>query len=301
MDMKILIIVGGVVLIAAVVLHGLWVARRSRTNPLRMELAESGESMEFDEMELLRGELPNGGARMASSRRPAPRSTIMESQKGEILDQRELASEDDTMFVYRASDDAEELIAERDDAAVSKETPIVAGATPARLRKSRKEVGQVSKNARKALEEYAAVEQEDRADLIVVSVMNSDGESWNGSKVLEVLLRHGLKYGDMNIFHRVDSAGVPQFSVANAVEPGSFDLADIKEMATPGITMFLRIPGLHDPLGAYTDMLGTARDTAETLGGELRDEHMNLITSQVVDHYRQQIIEFARKTMSVRA
>ena len=48
-------------------------------------------------------------------------------------------------------------------------------------------------------------------------------------------------------------------------------------------------------------MLAVAQDTAETLGGELRDEHMNLITSQVVEHYRQQIIEFARKEMFARA
>jgi FtsZ-interacting cell division protein ZipA len=48
-------------------------------------------------------------------------------------------------------------------------------------------------------------------------------------------------------------------------------------------------------------MLAVAQDTAVTLGGELRDEHMNLITSQVVEHYRQQIIEFARKKMFVSA
>jgi FtsZ-interacting cell division protein ZipA len=48
-------------------------------------------------------------------------------------------------------------------------------------------------------------------------------------------------------------------------------------------------------------MLSVAKDAAGTLGGELRDEHMNLMTSQVIDHYRQQIIEFSRKKMSVRA
>ena len=72
-------------------------------------------------------------------------------------------------------------------------------------------------------------------------------------------------------------------------------------MATPGVTMFLRINESNDPLSAYDDMLAVAQDTAATLGGELRDEHMNLITSQVVEHYRQQIIEFARKKMFVSA
>ena len=289
MDMKIFILVCGTLLVAAVIVHGLWVARQSRKNPLKMELAENGTSIGFDEMELLRGELPNGGARVAARKRPMTTMPLQEDRV--LIDASEIVAQDETMLVDEV----------RDDAVVSNESPIVAEATPSRLRRTRKEAGQTSEKTPRTSVGNATIELEDQTDLVVVSVMDSKGERWNGSKVIEVLLRHGLKYGDMNIFHRVDATGVTQFSVANAVEPGSFDLADIKEMATPGVTMFLSIRGPNEPLGAYDDMLAVAQDTAETLGGELRDEHMNLITSQVVQHYRQQIIEFARKEMFVRA
>ena len=292
MDMKIFILVCGAVLIAAVIVHGLWVVRRSRRNPLKMELVENENSKAFDEMELLRGELPNGGARIAVNSGRTPVQATMALQKEEdLIDDSELVTENQAML-----DDEV-----RDGSVVPGESPIVAEATPSRLRRTRKEVRQEGEKTHGASEGSATLELEDLTDLVVVSVMDSDGERWNGSKVLEVLLRHGLKYGDMNIFHRVDAAGDMQFSVANAVEPGSFDLADIKAMATPGVTMFLKITGPNDPLSAYDDMLAVAKDTAETLGGELRDEHMNLITSQVVEHYRQLIIEFARKKMSMRA
>ena len=288
MDMKIFILVCGALLIAVVIMHGLWVARRSRKNPLKMELAENGTSIGIDEMELLRGELPNGGARSAVRKRPTPALTTKPLQEDKVLiDVSEIVAEDETVLVG--------------EAVVSNESPIVAEATPSRLRRTRKEAGQTSEKTPRTSVGNATIELEDQTDLVVVSVMDSKGERWNGSKVIEVLLRHGLKYGDMNIFHRVDATGVTQFSVANAVEPGSFDLADIKEMATPGGTMLLSIRGPNEPRGAYDDMLAVAQDTAETLGGELRDEHMNLITSQVVEHYRQQIIEFARKEMFVRA
>jgi len=291
-DMKIFILVCGAVLIAAVIVHGLWVVRRSRRNPLKMELVENENSKAFDEMELLRGELPNGGARIAVNSGRTPVQATMALQKEEdLIDDSELVTENQAML-----DDEV-----RDGSVVPGESPIVAEATPSRLRRTRKEVRQEGEKTHGASEGSATLELEDLTDLVVVSVMDSDGERWNGSKVLEVLLRHGLKYGDMNIFHRVDAAGDMQFSVANAVEPGSFDLADIKAMATPGVTMFLKITGPNDPLSAYDDMLAVAKDTAETLGGELRDEHMNLITSQVVEHYRQLIIEFARKKMSMRA
>ena len=292
MDMKIFILVCGAVLIAAVIVHGLWVVRRSRRNPLKMELVENENSKAFDEMELLRGELPNGGARIAVNSGRTPVQATMALQKEEdLIDDSELVTENQAML-----DDEV-----RDGSVVPGESPIVAEATPSRLRRTRKEVRQEAEKTHGASEGSATLELGDLTDLVVVSVMDSDGERWNGSKVLEVLLRHGLKYGDMNIFHRVDAAGDMQFSVANAVEPGSFDLADIKAMATPGVTMFLKITGPNDPLSAYDDMLAVAKDTAETLGGELRDEHMNLITSQVVEHYRQLIIEFARKKMSMRA
>jgi len=291
-DMKIFILVCGAVLIAAVIVHGLWVVRRSRRNPLKMELVENENSKAFDEMELLRGELPNGGARIAVNSGRTPVQATMALQKEEdLIDDSELVTENQAML-----DDEV-----RDGSVVPGESPIVAEATPSRLRRTRKEVRQEAEKTHGASEGSATLELGDLTDLVVVSVMDSDGERWNGSKVLEVLLRHGLKYGDMNIFHRVDAAGDMQFSVANAVEPGSFDLADIKAMATPGVTMFLKITGPNDPLSAYDDMLAVAKDTAETLGGELRDEHMNLITSQVVEHYRQLIIEFARKKMSMRA
>jgi len=291
-DMKIFILVCGAVLIAAVIVHGLWVVRRSRRNPLKMDLVENENSKEFDEMELLRGELPNGGARIAVNQARTPVQATMAMQKeDDLIENSELATEKRAALI-------EEV---HDSSVVANESPIVAEAIPSRPRRTGKGGQQESEKTSKVLEENATFELENPTELVIVSVMDSDGEFWKGSKVLEVLLRHGLKYGDMNIFHRVDTAGDTQFSVANAVEPGSFDLADIKAMATPGVTMFMKITGPNDPLNAYDDMLAVAKDLAEALGGELRDEHMNLITSQVVEHYRQLIIEFARKKMSMRA
>ena len=37
--------------------------------------------------------------------------------------------------------------------------------------------------------------------------------------------------------------GALQFSIANLVKPGTFDLAAIKTFYTPGITLFMQLPG----------------------------------------------------------
>ena len=64
MDIKSWILLVGTALIVAVVCHGFWTAYRSRRSDMRMEIEADIPQGDLDEMVLLRGELPNGGARV---------------------------------------------------------------------------------------------------------------------------------------------------------------------------------------------------------------------------------------------
>ena len=64
-------------------------------------------------------------------------------------------------------------------------------------------------------------------EVIVVHLIAHRGAPFDGGALLRMLLEAGLRYGRMNIFHRhvsVNGADDLQFSMANAVEPGTFDL-----------------------------------------------------------------------------
>ena len=63
MDIKSWILLIGSLLIVAVVCHGFWTAYRSRREPFRLDIAPDIPSNDIDDLALLRGELPNGGAR----------------------------------------------------------------------------------------------------------------------------------------------------------------------------------------------------------------------------------------------
>jgi cell division protein ZipA len=116
------------------------------------------------------------------------------------------------------------------------------------------------------------------------------------------LRANGLRYGDMNIFHRVEpTSRVHQYSVANIIEPGTFDMAEVDELRTPGLCFFMRLPGPEQPVEAFEDMHRVARDVAERLGGELKDERRSVLTGQTVEHYRHRVAEFCRRRMSMRA
>ena len=128
---------------------------------------------------------------------------------------------------------------------------------------------------------------------IVVHVL-ALGEPFPGQALLEILLEAGMTFGSMDIFHRQAGSEV-QFSLANAVEPGTFDVTSMNNFTTPGVTLFIRVHELGDPVRALDDMLVVADAIALELGGEVRDETRSVMTPQTIEHCRQSIREFQFK------
>jgi cell division protein ZipA len=120
-----------------------------------------------------------------------------------------------------------------------------------------------------------------------------------GPALVETVTHYGLRYGDMNIFHHYDEATrQPAFSMASAVEPGTFDLSTLDSFETPGVSFFLQLPGPSAPLEAFEAMVQVAKALAERFQGELRDEQRSVMTAQTLDYCRQRIREFQRRQMS---
>ena len=106
----------------------------------------------------------------------------------------------------------------------------------------------------------------------------------------------------MNIFHRYEEAGgkgPEQFSVVNLAEPGTFDLDNLAEFSSPGVGFFMHLPGPSKPLEAFEAMAETAKVLAKNLGGELRDEQHSAATTQTIEHYRQRILDFERRQLTL--
>ncbi|NKB97278.1 MAG: cell division protein ZipA [Pseudomonadales bacterium] len=144
----------------------------------------------------------------------------------------------------------------------------------------------------------------DRAveELLIVNVTASKGHTFAGDDIVRALRGQGLRYGEMNIFHRRDPmTKAKQFSVASLVEPGTFDLSDLDTLVSPGMSFFMQLPGPEDASDAFDDMVSTAQHVAFQLGGELRDEQMSVMTGQTREHMRQRIADFARRRLSIRA
>ena len=133
--------------------------------------------------------------------------------------------------------------------------------------------------------------------IMIIHLMSEKGKHVKGSELLSTLLDAGLRFGEMGIFHfhrEVDGSGPVTFSLANILNPGTFDLDSIAEMTTPGVTMFINLNEVQHPEGAFNKMLSSAHLIAESLHLHILDESRSSMTPQTIDHNRQLAREFIR-------
>jgi cell division protein ZipA len=134
-----------------------------------------------------------------------------------------------------------------------------------------------------------------------MTVMARSGESFSGDALRHAFERAELCHGDMNIYHRHeqprDHRTPTLFSAANVLAPGHFEPAGMDTLSTPGIAMFMSLPGPDSPADAFQQMLDTAKTVAEELHGTLCDETRSTLTPQSINHLRERIADFGRRQM----
>lgn len=104
----------------------------------------------------------------------------------------------------------------------------------------------------------------------------------------------GMRHGKFGIFHRYEGTDEKKviFSAASLVEPGSFDLANIKSQQIPGISLFMVLPGPMDGAQGYDLMVAAGRALAKSLNAELLDESGSTFSIQRERYLREEIIQY---------
>ena len=126
--------------------------------------------------------------------------------------------------------------------------------------------------------------------ILVMHLMAPKGEVLSGRQLQEAALNVGLRYGELKIFQRhlhEDGSGEVLFSMANLVNPGTFDLKTIDQMTTPGVTLFMALDDIEDPVSAFDIMIESVDSMAAVMSLSVLDETRSSMTRQTIDHYRQ--------------
>ena len=130
--------------------------------------------------------------------------------------------------------------------------------------------------------------------IVTLRLVGRDKKPFQGDELILSMRGIGLRHGKFGIFHRYDGNDESRtiFSAASLVEPGSFDLTNIKDQQIPGISLFLVLPGPVDSVEAFDMMMAAARALAQSLDGELLDESGSTLSIQRERYLREEIIQF---------
>jgi len=135
--------------------------------------------------------------------------------------------------------------------------------------------------------------------IVTLRLIARDGGAFQGDELVLSMRGIGLRHGKFGIFHRYDGNDEDRtvFSAASLVEPGSFDLANIKDQKIPGISLFLVLPGPVAGIEAFDLMMTAARTLAQSLNAELLDESGSTLSIQRERYMREEIIQYQHSNL----
>lgn len=139
-------------------------------------------------------------------------------------------------------------------------------------------------------------------DYIVVYV-TSGRVPFDGERLLKSVSTFGLRFGEMGMFHRHEHPnghGQVLFSMARVDEVGAFDLESMGSEFISAVTLFLALPN-QQPYLAYDMMIDTAKRLAHDFCGQVLDQNQNPLNRQLIEHYREQVVEFTRHNLMSKA
>jgi len=299
----------GPVFIIGVLAHGYWRMRINR-HSLKVSLDKSFLNSEHDsrdgaaEVEKLRSELPNGGARVI----PEPRQVGLNLDDDVPVLMEPVSPLDPPLGSDAATD---VLMSESmDDAVPAEPRQIVPGPSTAAATvvpdsspemDSRAELENApeipSPEIQNPPEVVAAVVEPLRAvagcpEKYLVLHVVARNKDFRIDTLFTYLKKHRMQLGEMSIFHRLDADNRSEFSLVNAIEPGTFDPDNMVSMTTPALSLFMRAHELVDPIATYHEMLMVAEALGKTLNGEVRDESRKPLSRQTMEHYQADLQAF---------
>lgn len=139
------------------------------------------------------------------------------------------------------------------------------------------------------------------SDVLVLNVRANADNPINGAALLPMLLTLGFKFGEHDIFHRhvnTNGKGPILFSLTNMFKPGVFDIDNIENFKTQGVSLFMMLPIEGEAQQVFNMMHNASRKIAEEFDCKVLDGNKALLSKQSLQHYSERIRDFERRRLS---
>ena len=290
------------VVIVGVLVHGFWVQYfGSDRLPLKLDkqfASDPGSLADGDSLSQFKAELPNGGARIVTvgdssipvSNHQPPRAVPSQGQaaaQNTSSEGSESAQSDDAAIEQATTQSGiERNVAS--DLQIGDQKESLDAALDREISADEYGVDARAKAPATQLAERSSVIQDAEPYYVVLNVLGDI----EGPMLLREITALDFEFGDKAIFHRYDDAGREKISIANAVEPGSFDPDVIESLSTPGVTLFMCASECQDAPAVFEEMLYVAVRLADSMGARLCDDRRTIMSEHSVAELRQQVQEY---------
>ncbi|MBX2823277.1 MAG: hypothetical protein KTR33_01020 [Gammaproteobacteria bacterium] len=139
-----------------------------------------------------------------------------------------------------------------------------------------------------------AQDSQNKTKIVSLHVVAPSGQIIDGQLLRDTFESRGYHHGDMDIYHSLH-AGKTVFSIAKMVMPGVFDVNDVSTYETPGITLFLQLPGPVQGDVAFEVLISEAHELASALGCNILDSERSTLSRQTVQHLRESVYEYMHR------
>lgn len=135
---------------------------------------------------------------------------------------------------------------------------------------------------------------------VALTIMAPPGQPFQGTDLQVAVEASGFRLSAVGLFERlpdgeVHAADLPVFSMAHLRDPGIFSPASLATLTTPGLLLFMKLPGPLEEMKALDLLVLTADQLAHELGGSICDERRKRITNQGLLHLRNEVADLGRR------
>ena len=142
----------------------------------------------------------------------------------------------------------------------------------------------------------------ERTLTVALTVLAPAGQDFTGPTIQTAAEELELHLGGHGVFERFcgqpSADTVPVFSMAHLRKPGAFDSTRLAQLTTPGLLLFMTLPGPMEGSEALDLLVISADHLARNLGGHLGDAAHQRMTNAKLLHLREQVAEFERRWLA---
>ena len=218
------------------------------------------------------------------------------------------AEEDELTQLKKELQDEPELVEEAKSIAEEQKTEI----EPADDKHTRRDMQKLDFEDDELLSEITVLDahlsEQDRSDeesalakaskIVALYVYPNPERALSGERTLKMLLKYGLRYGEMKCFHRYEdteaSSSPLMFSVLRIDDDGApvgFDLEALPTDEVKGLAFFLALPNPKAVQG-FDMMVSISGLIARDTDGLVFDEQSLELTPQLREHWRHYVMEY---------